>query len=87
MKKSEMEDHHDEYLALEGRIHRMSDNREFPAVFSACVESFPHVVPAISSASKRVLLPKLRDCWLLRLFANMHHPCSRIPSLNSCWIL
>ena len=41
MKKSEMEDHHDACLALEGRIHTMSNSRHFPAVFSVCVESFP----------------------------------------------
>ena len=54
MKKSEMEDHHDAYLALEDRIRTMSHSRQFPAVFSVCVESFPHIVAGCSRAGSRL---------------------------------
>jgi hypothetical protein len=58
MKKSEMEDHHDQHVALEDKIRRMSDNRDFPAVFSVCVESFPHIVPAIKFRKQEGIAPE-----------------------------
>ncbi len=58
MKKSEMEDHHDAYLALESRIHTMSNSHQFPAVFSVCVESFPHIVPTIKFRKQQGISPE-----------------------------
>jgi hypothetical protein len=58
MKKSEMEDHHDEHAALENRIRKMTENREFPAVFSVCTESFPHIVPAIKFRKQQGIAPE-----------------------------
>jgi hypothetical protein len=63
MKISEMEYHHGEYTSLEGKINTMLGNREFPAIFSVCVESFPHVVPAIQYRKKREIEPEMPD-WL-----------------------
>lgn len=58
MKISEMEYHHGEYTSLEGKINKMLENREFPAIFSICVESFPHIVPAIQYRKKREINPE-----------------------------
>lgn len=58
MKKSEMEDHHDAHLAMENRIRTMSNSRQFPAVFSVCVESFPHIVPAIKFRKQTGISPE-----------------------------
>jgi hypothetical protein len=58
MKKSEMEDHHDEHVALEAKIRTMSDNRQFPAVFPVCVESFQHIVPAVKFRKQKGILPE-----------------------------
>jgi hypothetical protein len=58
MKISEMEYHHGEYTSLENKIKKMLDNREFPAIFSACVETFPHIVPAIQYRKKREITPE-----------------------------
>ncbi len=63
MKISEMEYHHEEYISLEGNIKKMLDNREFPMIFSVCVETFPHIVPAIQYRKKREIEPEMPD-WL-----------------------
>jgi hypothetical protein len=63
MKISEMEYHHGEYTSLESKINRMLENREFPAIFSVCVESFPHIVPAIQYRKKREIEPEMPE-WL-----------------------
>ena len=41
----------------------MLENREFPAIFSVCVETFPHIVPAIQYRKKREIEPEMPD-WL-----------------------
>jgi hypothetical protein len=61
MKISEMEYHHGEYTSLEGKIKKMQDNREFPAIFSVCIETFPHIVPAIQYRKKREIEPEMPD--------------------------
>ncbi len=61
MKISEMEYHHVEYTSLEDNIKAMLDKREFPAIFSVCVESFPHIVPAIRYRKKREITPEMPD--------------------------
>ncbi len=53
MKIAELEDHHDAYVDSEETIKTMIDNGEFPAVFSVCTESFPHIVPAINFRKKK----------------------------------
>ena len=58
MKIAEMEDHHNEFMALEARVQAMSGKGEFPAVFSACEASFPHIVPAIKYRKKREIQPE-----------------------------
>jgi hypothetical protein len=58
MKISEMEAHHDQYLALEGQIRAMVDDRGFPEVFLVCVSSFPHIVPAIKYRKHRGINPE-----------------------------
>lgn len=63
MKISEMEYHHGEYTSLEGKIKKMLDNHEFPAIFSVCIETFPHVIPAIQYRKKRGIEPEMPD-WL-----------------------
>ena len=63
MKISEMEYHHGEYTSLEDKINKMLENREFPAIFSVCVETFPHIVPAIQYRKKREIEPEMPD-WL-----------------------
>jgi transposase-like protein len=58
MRKAEMEAHHDAHTALEGKIKTMLDNREFPAVFSVCVASLPHIVPTIKYRKHKGLKPE-----------------------------
>ena len=58
MKISEMEVHHDQYLALEARIRAMVDSRKFPDVFSVCLASFPNIVPAIKYRKQRGIEPE-----------------------------
>jgi len=59
MKISELEYHHNQYMTLEDKIKAMLDNQEFPAIFSLCVESFPHIIPAIQYRKKREIKPKM----------------------------
>jgi len=61
MKISEMEYHHSEYTSLEDKIKKMLDNREFPVIFSVCVESFPHIVPAIRYRKKKDITSEMPD--------------------------
>lgn len=56
MKLAEMEAHHDACADLENRIQIMVQNCEFPAVFSVCVASFEHILPAINVRKKRGIL-------------------------------
>ena len=58
MRLAEMESHHDEYVALEGRIRTMVGDREFPAVFAVCVESFEHVVPTMKYRKQKGIEPE-----------------------------
>jgi predicted Zn-ribbon and HTH transcriptional regulator len=58
MRIAELEAHHGEYTALEATIRKMLYNREFPAVFSVCEASFPHIVPAIKYRKKRGIEPE-----------------------------
>lgn len=58
MKITELEAHHDAYSDSERTIRAMVDNRKFPAVFSACINAFPHVVPAIKYRKKRDIVPE-----------------------------
>ena len=61
MKISEMEVHHDQYLAFESRIRAMVGSRKFPEVFSVCLESFPNIVPAIQYRKQRGMEPETPD--------------------------
>ena len=61
MKIAELEAHHDAYMDSERTICTMVENREFPAVFSICVESFPHIISAISFRKKRSITPETPD--------------------------
>ena len=56
-----MEYHHNQYMSLEGKVKAMLDKQEFPAIFSVCVESFPHIVPAIQYRKKREITPETPD--------------------------
>lgn len=58
MRIAEMEQHHDQYMALEARIRTMEVNHEFPRVFAVCEASFPHLVPALSFRKKRGIEPE-----------------------------
>jgi hypothetical protein len=53
MKIAELEAHHDAYVDSERTIKTMVGNGEFPAVFSVCIDSFPHIVPAINYRKKK----------------------------------
>lgn len=65
MRIAEMEDHHDQLMALEARIAEMEGNLEFPEVFQVCEASFPHIVPAIKFRKRREITPETPQ---LRLF-------------------
>lgn len=58
MRIAELEAHHDEYLELETAISTMLRERQFPAVFSVCEKSLPHIVPAIKFRKKRDIHPE-----------------------------
>ena len=59
MKIAELEADHVACIDAERSIRAMVENREFPAVFSVCVESFPHIVPAIQFRKKREMTPEI----------------------------
>jgi len=59
MKIAEMEEHHDRYTTLDKNISELLRDRNFHAVFSACQESFPHIVPAIQFRKKRGIKPEM----------------------------
>jgi len=59
MKKADMENHHDEYTALEARISAMVGKRDFPAVFPVCVATFEHIVPAIKHRRQSGIEPEM----------------------------
>jgi hypothetical protein len=59
MKISEMEIYHDALTDLEAKIQSMLENRKFPEVFSACVMTFPTIVPSIRYRKKRNIEPEM----------------------------
>jgi hypothetical protein len=59
MKIAELEAHHAACVDAERSIRAMVENREFPAVLSFCVESFPHILPAIQFRKKREMTPEI----------------------------
>lgn len=59
MRIAELEAHYDALVESERTIRKMVDNYEFPAAFSVCLESFPHIVPAINYRKKRELTPEV----------------------------
>lgn len=58
MRKSELAEHHEQYLLKEAGIAAMVANRQFPAVFAACMECFPHIVPAIKYRKQSGITPE-----------------------------
>jgi hypothetical protein len=52
VRKAELEDHHEQYLGLESKILAMVERAEFPALFAVCIETFPHIVPAMKYAKQ-----------------------------------
>ena len=63
MRIAEMEDHHEILMALESKIQVMLSDRDFPAVFDACEETFPHIVPSIQFRKKREIVPQTPDLF------------------------
>ena len=61
MKIADLEAHHDAYIDSEDTIRTMVANHDFPAVFSVCLESFPHIVPAINYCKKKDVPLKTLD--------------------------
>jgi hypothetical protein len=57
VKIAELEAHHDACVESERIIREMVDKHDFPAVFSVCIGSFPHIVPAIRYRKKREITP------------------------------
>ena len=74
MKIAEMEDHHDEFLATEHTIQSMVADREFPAVFSVCEDSFPHIVPALKFRKKREIHPEWPELSSFRIICKYAPP-------------
>jgi hypothetical protein len=58
MRKVELEEHHDQYLAKEARIREMVRERQFPPVFTVCVDSFPHLVHAMKYRKRVGIVPE-----------------------------
>ena len=67
MRIAEMEAHHQEFVALEGTVGTMMRNREFPALFSVCEASFPHVVPAIKFRKTKDIKPETPELLSLQV--------------------
>jgi hypothetical protein len=58
MRKAELEDHYEAYTRQEGEIRDMVAQRQFPAVFGVCKDSFPHMVPAIQYRRRERIEPQ-----------------------------
>lgn len=58
MRKAELEEHHDQDLAKEARIREMVRDRQFPPVFTVCVDSFPHLVHAMKYRKRVGTVPE-----------------------------
>ena len=62
MKIAELQAHHDAFTESDRTIRMMVADGEFATVFSACVESFPHIVPAINFRKKKSIAREYRIC-------------------------
>lgn len=59
MKIAELEAHHEACVHAERTIRSMVERREFPGVFSVCIASFEHILPAIKCRKKRDITPHI----------------------------
>jgi uncharacterized protein (DUF983 family) len=59
MRISELEAHHDAFIESDRTIRAMVNNADFPAVLVVCIESFPHIVPAINFRKRREVTPEI----------------------------
>jgi hypothetical protein len=87
VKISELEYHHGEFMAFEGRIKDMLDKHEFPAIFSVCVESFPHIVPAIQYRKKREIVPETPDLLAFEVICKYAPPLFEHTAIESLFEL
>ncbi len=74
MRIAEMETHHSEFIAAERAIRTMVGKREFPAVFSVCEASFPHIAPAIKYRKKREIHPETPELASFRIICKYAPP-------------
>ena len=75
MKIAELKAHYDALTDSEGTIETMVDNHEFPAVFSVCIESFPHIVPAINYSRKGTSPRRRSIFWQSPRYASTRRRC------------
>lgn len=61
MKIGELEAHHDAFVESERDIHELLQTGQLPGALSACVTSFPHIVPAIRFRKKRGIVPEMPE--------------------------
>jgi hypothetical protein len=61
MKIAELEAHYEVYSQSEQIIAALVNNRDFYSAFSVCLESFPHIVPAINYRKKRDITPEVPE--------------------------
>jgi hypothetical protein len=83
MKIAELEAHHDAYTESERTIRAMVANHDFPAVFSFCVDSFPHIVPAINYRKKREIAPIIPDVLAFDTICRYAPPLFEHPAIDS----
>ncbi len=61
MRKAELADHHNQYLAKEAHIRDMVQQCDFPRAFAACGDSFAHVVPAMKYRRQAGITPEVPE--------------------------
>ncbi len=85
MRIAELEAHYDALVESERTIRKMVDNYEFPAAFSVCLESFPHIVPAINYRKKRELTPEVPALLAFTTICKYAPPLFEHFAIESLW--
>jgi hypothetical protein len=83
MKIAELEAHHDAYIESEHTIRAMVDYHTFPAVFSDCVESFPHIVSALNYRKKREITPVMPELLAFTTICKYAPPLFELAAIDS----
>jgi hypothetical protein len=85
MKIAELEAEHAASIASAQAIRAMVARREFSQVFATCIESLPHIVPALQFRKKRDIVPVMPELTAAVTICQFAPPLFEHAAIESLW--